>query len=177
MPVQAQIEGIGTVEFPDGTSPDIVHQTVRKLVMQHNAPKPLSGLASEAPQPIQGGALGSMYTGAQDLAKGVGKGVLAFGQGALDHMAPKGSFFNSDPVDTTANGTAQGVGKVLGEVGSGAALAAPLSAEALPAISGAAPVLGRVAIPTAKAAATGAAIEAADRVFHYGADKLKEFLR
>ena len=36
MSVQAQVDGIGTLEFPDGTDPAVIHATVQKMIAQKN---------------------------------------------------------------------------------------------------------------------------------------------
>jgi hypothetical protein len=44
--VQAQVEGIGTLEFPDGTDPSVVQATVKRVIASRGAPK-----APTAPKP------------------------------------------------------------------------------------------------------------------------------
>jgi hypothetical protein len=38
MSVQAQVDGIGTLEFPDGTDPAVVQSTVKRMIAQKNPP-------------------------------------------------------------------------------------------------------------------------------------------
>ena len=39
MSVSAQVEGVGTLEFPDGTDPSVVQATVKKMIASKGAPK------------------------------------------------------------------------------------------------------------------------------------------
>src|SRR5277367_3123459 len=39
MPIQAQVEGIGTLEFPDGTDPSVIQSTVKKQIALKNPPQ------------------------------------------------------------------------------------------------------------------------------------------
>src|SRR5260221_14161553 len=38
MSVHAQVEGVGTLEFPDGTDPSVVQATVKKVIASRGAP-------------------------------------------------------------------------------------------------------------------------------------------
>ena len=94
--VIAQVDGIGELHFPEGTDPNVIHQTVQKLVMQHNAPAPLSGpVGSKVPEPDMTPTVGqnAAYE-ALEGGKGVLKGTVGTAQGLGDLIAPKGSFFD-----------------------------------------------------------------------------------
>lgn len=40
MSVHAQVDGVGTLEFPDGTDPAVIQSTVKKVIAQKGAPAP-----------------------------------------------------------------------------------------------------------------------------------------
>lgn len=180
MPIQAQIDGIGTLEFPDGTSPDVVHATVQKVVMRHNAPKPLSGAETPVPAGLAGPKdpeYKPFFSGdeARDELSGLGKSVTpavaiagkllgkvpGIGQGVIDPQKVHDLEEYSKPANK-----GETFGKVAG-TGLGAIGAIAAGAPALTAagdfggglVSGAAeelshyPVLGNIAshaLPVAK---------------------------
>lgn len=64
--IQAEIDGVGTLEFPDGTDPAVIQATVKKMVADQGAgPSGVSQFMS-------------------DLAGGAGRRIAAQGQNALD---------------------------------------------------------------------------------------------
>lgn len=144
MPITAQIEGIGNLEFPDGTSPDVIHQTVQKVVMQHNAPASLSGPigspsdngvptglqgpAAPAPKP-HGSKLSDISN--TDVAKGLGE-TLAQNVASGGHMMGKLPVIGKllAPQDeqqywqdlAKPENSDQALGKTVGDVGENVAL-------------------------------------------------------
>jgi hypothetical protein len=196
LPITAQIDGIGNLEFPDDTSPDVIHQTVQKVVMQHNAPKPLSGASTPVPSGLQGPAepeykpflssgnlrdeaTGLLKVGAQDVAL-AGKGlshIPIIGTPIIDPQKVK----DMENYSTSAN-KGELFGKVLGNIaqalpaiyggGEFAGGVADVVGPALlaPAINSARGVLGRVAVPAAKHLLKGAGAGAG----LYGLEKLRE---
>jgi hypothetical protein len=173
MPITAQIDGIGNLEFPDGTSPDVVHATVQKVVMQHNAPKPLTGAVPGGNDGVPTGLSGPKDPEykpffSSDEARDEGSGILKAGAGVLGHIAhgvshiPGGQGLKDlDEYAKPAN-KGETFGKVAGTgLGAIGALALPPVAGAITtagdfggglmegAASELSPVLGRV-LPSAK---------------------------
>lgn len=122
MPITAQVDGIGNFEFPDGTSPDVVHAAVQKAVMAHNAPAPLSGPiagGSEVPDPINTPSVLNQAQ-AYDTVKGMAKGALGTMHAIHNFNAPsdprnsmyvdQDKYPGSD-INTTASNPDQMVGK------------------------------------------------------------------
>jgi hypothetical protein len=199
MPIQAQIDGIGTLEFPDGTSPDVVHATVQKVVMQHNAPKPLSGAATPVPAPLRGGPdpeYKPFFSGdeARDELSGLGKSVtpIVAGAGNLLGKVPligKGvidpqKVHDLEEYSKPAN-KGETFGKVSGSIAqalpallSGGEFAGGLYDELAPLgnafikgpVADAAGALGKVAVPAAKHALKGIGTGAT----LYGLEKLRD---
>lgn len=54
MPVQAQVEGVGTLEFPDGTDPAVVQATVKRVIAQRGTNAPAG--ETKPPVPATNGA-------------------------------------------------------------------------------------------------------------------------
>jgi hypothetical protein len=82
MPIQAQIDGVGTLEFPDGTDPSVIQATVKKHVAQNQ-----SGPTPSAP------------ASAMDYAKSVGNAAERWaGQTAIGAIS-----MILDPVVMAAN--------------------------------------------------------------------------
>lgn len=188
-PIQAQIDGIGTLEFPEGTDPEVVHQTVRRVVMNHQATQ------SAVPQALQGGpdpeykpflSPSNLLDEGTGVLKSGASTVAAAGRG-LSHVPVIGSpvmdpqkIADLEHYSEPANKGEQ-FGKVLGTIGQaipaiygGGEFAggmydelAPLGAAAMKA---GAPVLGRVAGTLGKRALQGAGAGAT----LYGLSKLKE---
>lgn len=171
-PIQAQIDGIGTLEFPEGTDPEVVRQTVRRVVMNHQATQ------SAVPPGLQGGPepeYKPFFSGdeARDELSGLGKSVtpiVAAAGGALGHVPGigKGIIDPQKVQDLENYSQPANKGETFGKVAGTTALAlpalatggefagglydelAPLGAAAMKA---GAPVLGKVgqaAIPVAK---------------------------
>jgi hypothetical protein len=187
--IQAQIDGIGTLEFPEGTDPEVIHQTVRRLVMNHQATQ------SAVPQGLQGGPdpeYKPFFSGGnlRDIASGVGKvGAqdAAFAGKQLSKVPVIGAPFDPQKIkdmedySTSAN-KGELFGKVIGNIGQalpllygGGEFAGGVADEVGPALvaplaRAAAPVLGRVAGQLGKRALQGAGAGAA----MYGLEKLKE---
>ena len=198
MPIHAQIDGVGTLEFPDGTSPDVVHATVQKMVMQHNAPKPLSGAATPVPEGLQGTAAPELQPFlSSDAARSEGSGLLkvgaqdvaALGRG-LSHVPVIGSPFKDSQKLQDMENYSQAANKdeTFGKVVGNAAQALPavygggeflggmadeLAPALGPAVSKAASALGSVAGAAGKHALKGIGTGAT----LYGLEKLREFLK
>jgi hypothetical protein len=89
MPIQAQIDGVGTLEFPDGTDPSVIQATVKKHVAQNQ-----SGAAPSAP------------ASAMDYAKSVGNAAERWaGQTAIGAISTI-----LDPVVMAANAVPEELG-------------------------------------------------------------------
>lgn len=86
MAIYAEVQGMGRLEFPDGTDPEVIKRTVRRIV--ESRPK------SETYDPTEGMA------GWQKVAAGLGKSVVDAGRGIRQLVAPV------NPFDTVADATA-----------------------------------------------------------------------
>ena len=64
MPIYAEVEGIGKLEFPDGTDPSVIQATVKRVVQSRQQQ------ASESKTDVMGGVkdswLGGMVRGIRD---------------------------------------------------------------------------------------------------------------
>lgn len=73
MTISAQVEGVGTLEFPDGTSPAVIQQTVKRVIAQRSARK----APPEAPWDPT-----SEMSGVEKGLAGMGKAFVDLGRGA-----------------------------------------------------------------------------------------------
>ena len=89
MPIYAEVEGIGKLEFPDGTDPSVIQATVKRVVQSRQQQ------ASESKTDVMGGVkdswLGGMVRGIRDPID-AGAQMLTRG---LESVAPAGSSFES----------------------------------------------------------------------------------
>ena len=83
MTIRAQVEGIGTLEFPDGTSDDVVQSTVMRMVNENKPPSVSSGALAQLGQ---GATLGFMDEGQAAIGAGYAK---AFGGKATENISFK----------------------------------------------------------------------------------------
>jgi len=87
MPIFAEVDGIGRLEFPDGTDPAVIHSTVKRL-MQSRSP-----VASTGPTDVLGALKNSPVGG---IVRGIRDPLDAAAQMAtrgLEAIAPSGSSF------------------------------------------------------------------------------------
>jgi hypothetical protein len=153
-----RVEGLGLVQFPDGTSEDDMSRSIQDALTTKNAPAPLSGPiggASSVPEALQGapsiqeGNREALQRGLPGLAKSI-LGTIG-DAGALVNKLPLvgNALAPKDEVDyyqqhAKANNPDEEAGKVFGNI---AQLAIPTgeATEALPSAERAAGVLGHVA--------------------------------
>jgi hypothetical protein len=103
MSVHAQVDGIGTLEFPDGTDPSVIQGAVRKMVQSKGAahpdfkvPKPAQSPQATSKLERAAGAYGEAVAGpveaATSLVTGLGAtvagGLAGIGQGIKNAVAP-----------------------------------------------------------------------------------------
>src|SRR5580704_3329092 len=67
MSIHAQVEGVGTLEFPDGTDPSVVQATVKKVIAGKSSG---SGGAATSKAPGEGYSLGEHADVAASLVSG-----------------------------------------------------------------------------------------------------------
>lgn len=135
-----QVEGLGAVNFPEGTSEADMTRSVQDALTQKNAPQPLSGPIAPPSDPITGDSHAAHQIQNQaslwEGLKGAAKGALSTAQDASHMVFPRGSFMDTgDVANTTASNPDQVAGKVVEgalELGAG-----------LPAIADAAPSAAR----------------------------------
>lgn len=111
MTIRAEVEGVGILEFPDGTSPEVIKATVRRVVSgQHRPADPTEGMSGY--DKFMAGAGKSFY----DLARGAGQLIGAVSQEDVDDAAKR-----DRPLMKTGAGVA---GNITGSVVSALPLAA-----------------------------------------------------
>lgn len=92
MSVKAEVEGIGTLEFPDGTDPTVIQSTVKKMVETKGAAHPEHAAAQPERQLHGNLGVGAAETGIQaatGLAGSVFGGLGGIIQGAANTLDPK----------------------------------------------------------------------------------------
>jgi len=67
MPIQAQVEGLGTLEFPDGTDPSIVQSTVKQQLAAKQGQQPQGGGAMDTLKNFGSAAVRPLVQGATAL--------------------------------------------------------------------------------------------------------------
>lgn len=82
MPIRAEVEGVGTLEFPDGTDPTVIQQTVQRVLAKGTTEQRLGGMY-RGNAPPERNLTSSALHGAIDTAGGaaqlVSRGATALG--------------------------------------------------------------------------------------------------
>lgn len=135
MPIRAEVDGVGIMEFPDGTDPAVIQMTVKRVIARGTPEQRYRGLTGENLPPPRN-ALSSVAHGGIDAAEGIAQ-IAARGATALG--LPPGSDYpfiaSPDIVEQRTNEARSAVDKALGvpspqgmdflRAGSGAALVSP----------------------------------------------------
>ncbi len=119
MTIRAEVDGLGTLEFPDGTSGAVIEMAVQRELSARRAAQPH--------KPVS--AVDDMGTG-QRLAAGMGQGLAEMWRGAKQRLglASQAEIDEAERLDAPLKATGAGaIGNVLGQVApiAGAALALP----------------------------------------------------
>src|ERR1700761_6070216 len=143
---RVQIEGLGTVEFPDGTSPEDMERLSNQALMEKNTPAPLSGPIAPPANPITGNHELMNQASLWEGLKGAAKGAIG-SVNDVNSLSPLEAFSRTNKplidVNTKGSNPDQTAGKVAEGLGE---LALPMGevAEALPSTKRAGAVLGSI---------------------------------
>lgn len=175
MPIRVNIDGRGTMVFPDGTSPDVIEATVKREVGAAQPEPPAPAPTPERPKGRFQSAMDIHRQSAQ-YAKDAGIGILksagstAYNLGKLAHKIPgmetiapdrAGAFSEQNELTDALepSNTAQAIGKGAGDIGQffipGAAQAGKLGAVSR--LAGKMGLAGRMGTEAASAAGVTAA--------------------
>lgn len=81
MAIQAEVAGLGTLEFPDGTDPSVIRATVKKQILAKQGSQPQAPAAAPAEG---GGVMDTLKDVGSQIARPIAKGVAAVPLMAMD---------------------------------------------------------------------------------------------
>jgi hypothetical protein len=120
MPIRAEVEGLGVLEFPDGTDPAVIRQTVTAQLKQQSLQSRQSALYKGGNMPPERNFTSSALHGAIDSGEAVGQMV---GHAATAMGLPPGSDYpfvaSPDVVKASAAKAREGVNSRFGQPNAG----------------------------------------------------------